>query len=272
MHQRRIKFDFSFYVMTLLVIMLGYLNEYVVFALTIMIHECGHLTMAFFYKWELEEAKFFAFGGIMKFKGELNKSNLEDFIVSSGGVLFNGIILAILILGRSKISPFVNESLYDYVIWAQLFVIVFNLIPLPPLDGSRLMHAILCCFFPYKTVLQMIKWINIGLISIFIFMTVLYDIRQLFFVISFLTYSTMRYNKDIYYLFQRFLLQKKTYTDSHLPRKVVEIRNDSLEDHIYRGYLNLFQVKNRLHGEMKWLKLKYEEKTSLIVDAQIKTD
>ena len=52
----------------------------------------------------------------------------------------------------------------------------------------------------------------------------------------------------------------------------MKIRNDSLEDNIYRGYLNLFQVKNRLHDEIKWLKLKYEENPSLIVDAQIKSN
>ena len=38
------------------------------------------------------------------------------------------------------------------------------------------------------------------------------------------------------------------------------------------AYFNLFQVKNRLHEELKCLKLKYKENDSLIVDAQIKTD
>ena len=76
MRKNRLKFDLSFYAMTLLAIMLGYLNEYVIFALTIIVHECGHLTMAFFHKWELEELKFFAFGGIMQFKVDFNKSNM----------------------------------------------------------------------------------------------------------------------------------------------------------------------------------------------------
>ena len=228
--------------------------------------------MAFFHKWELEELKFFAFGGIMQFKGELNKSNIEDFIVSSGGILFNFITLIILILMREKMSSFVNTMLYDYTIWAQLFVIMFNLIPLPPLDGSRLINAILCCFFPYKTVLRIIRRLNMGLMALFIGITILYDIRQLFIIVSFLTYSTLKYNKYIYFLFQRFLLQKKMYINVDLPRKIVKIRNDSLEDNIYRGYLNLFEVKNRLHDEIKWLKLKYEENPSLIVDAQIKSN
>ncbi len=272
MRKNRLIFTPSFYAMTLLAIILGYLNEYVIFALTIMIHECGHLMMAFFYRWELEELRFFAFGGVMQFKGELNKPNKEDLIVSSGGVIFNAITLLILLLTRNYSSSDLRLYFYDYAIWAQIFVIVFNLIPLPPLDGSRLVSAILCCFWPYKTVLLITKWLNLILVIIGTTLTFLYDIRQIFFIVSFLTYSTIKYNKQIGYIFQRFLLQKKMYINVDLPRKIVEIRNDSWEDKIYRGYLNSFQVKNRLHEEIKWLKLKYQEKDTLIVDAQIKTD
>ncbi len=272
MRKKRLKFDPSFYAMTLLAIMMGYLNEYVIFALTIIVHECGHLTMAFFYKWELEELKFFAFGGIMEFKGELNKSNKEDLIISSGGVVFNLLALTLLFLMRDQVRDLINMTLYNYAIWTQLFVILFNLIPLPPLDGSRIVNTMLCFLLPYKTVLRIIRWINVGLIIIFTEITILYDIRQFFLIVSFLIYSTIRYNTHIHYLFQRFLLQKKMYANVDLPRKIVKIEDDSWENNIYRGYLNLFQVKNRLHEERKWLKLKYEENATLIVDAQIKTD
>ena len=69
-----------------------------------MLHECGHLMMAFFYKWDLVELKFFAFGGIMQFKGELNKSNKEDLIISSGGILFNVIMFIILYVFMKQYS------------------------------------------------------------------------------------------------------------------------------------------------------------------------
>ena len=103
-------------------------------------------------------------------------------------------------------------------------------------------------------------------------MTFLYDIRQIFIVVIFLSYSTIKYNKEIDYLFQRFLLQKRMYINVGLSRKIVEISNDYWENKIYRGYSNLFQVKNRLYDEMKYLKLKYEEKEALFVDASIKSD
>ena len=272
MRKTRLKFDPSFYAMTLLAIMLGYLNEYFIFALTIIVHELGHLTMAFFYKWDLVELKFFAFGGVMEFKGELNKSNKEDLIISSGGILFNIIMLIVLYVLRNNTVSAIHNNLINYAIWAQLFIIIFNSIPLPPLDGSRIVHAILCQFIPYKKVLQIMKGMNSILITFLTIVTFLYDIRQIFIVVIFLSYSTIKYNKEIDYLFQRFLLQKRMYINVGLSRKIVEISNDYWENKIYRGYSNLFQVKNRLYEEMKYLKLKYEEKEALFVDASIKSD
>jgi len=270
--KNRLKFDPSFYAMTLLAIMLGYLNEYVIFALTIIVHELGHLTMAFFYKWDLVELKFFAFGGVMEFKGELNKSNKEDLIISSGGILFNIIMLIVLYVLRSNTVSAIHINLINYAIWAQLFVIIFNSIPLPPLDGSRIVYAILCQFIPYKKVLQIVKGMNSILITFLIATTFLYNIRQIFIIVTFLSYSTIKYNKEVDYLFQRFLLQKKMYINVDLPKKIVEISNDYWENKIYRGYSNLFQVKNRIYEEVKYLKLKYEEKETLFIDASIKSD
>lgn len=272
MRPKRIKFDPSFYAMTLLAIFLGYLNEYIIFALTILVHECGHLMMAAFYNWRFEQIKFFAFGGIMEFQGELNKSNVEDFVVSSGGIVFNFLCFLLLILARERISPYVNLTLYDYAIGSQLFVIFFNLTPLPPLDGSRLLNAFLCCYFPYKVVLKIMKIINIVLIVLFMAITFFNDFRQIYLVMSFLVYSTIKYNKQIYFLFQRFLLQKRMYTNVDLPNKIIKFRNDSLEDNFYRGYFNTFQINHRLHDETSWLRLKYEENTALSVDAPYKTD
>ncbi len=40
----------------------------------------------------------------MEFKGELNKSNKEDLIISSGGILFNIIMLIVLYVLRNNTS------------------------------------------------------------------------------------------------------------------------------------------------------------------------
>ena len=262
MQNHYIKFDISFYIITILAITLGYLNQYVIFALTILIHESGHLLMGLIYGWEVEELTFFALGGKLKFKGELNKPNKEDIIISIAGVLFNFIFLLILLRFRHlPMSPIFLKK-YQFLVFAQIFVIVFNLIPLPPLDGGRIVSAILCCFFPYKQVLKITAILNIiFLIGLFfIVVTFSYDFRQYFMMFIFLIYSTIRHNQKGKYLFQRFLLQKKHHRNVDLPSKIVKINQGSWEDNIYRGYVNLFQFQSHLNDEIKCLNLKYGEK------------
>lgn len=272
MMREKIKFDLSFYIITLLAILTGYFNQYFIFAITIMLHEIGHLVMAFFFKWELEELRFFAFGGVMKFKGELNKTNFEDIMISSSGILMNLALLILLVIFKKEEMSVIAQKQYNNWVWAQCFVILFNLIPLPPLDGSRLMMNLLSFFIPYKRVLKISKYFNLILITLIVFFTFLYDIRQLFLTVSFLCYSTIKFNHQIQYLFHRFLLQKMIYRNVDLPRKTTNIKKDSWENNIYRGYLNIFEFNHRLHDEVTWLKLKFGKNDELIIDAQIKSD
>ena len=259
MKKKYLKFDWSFYVITLLVMGLGHFEPYLIFALTIIIHECGHLVMAFLYKWELEELKFFGFGGILKFKGELNKSNKEDMLVNSGGVLFNLLFLIILLLFSNADMSLIQLKRYQYLVFAQIFVIVFNLLPIPPLDGSRIFSAILCCFFPYKKVLKITSTCNLVLMNLLLMLVLVFDLRQYFLLLLVIAYSAFKYNGQTTYLFQRFLLQKKLYRNNALPLKNIRINHDAWENHMYRGYQNLFQINSYLNHETKYLNFKYTD-------------
>lgn len=272
MYKEKIKFDPSFYLVTLLAIFTGHFNQYIVFSISILLHECGHLMMAFFFKWELEELKFFAFGGKMQFKGELNKSNKEDLLISSAGILMNVLIFVILIfLSELNLNPIYLKYIHSFI-WAQLFIIMYNLTPLPPLDGSRILGTVLSSLLPYRTSLKILCYFNFIFIVILSLFTFLYDFRQFYLVNSFLFYSTLKFNRQVQYLFQRFLLHKKIYRNVNLPIKVSILDDNSWEDKIYRGYLNIFKFNERLHDELKWLQLKFRENNEVIIDVRIKSD
>ena len=272
LHKNKIKFEPSYYIVTLLAILTGYFNQYIVFAISILLHECGHLLMASFFKWELDELKFFAFGGQMRFKGELNKANKEDLLISSAGVMVNLMLLSIFLYFAQLEVSGIQLKWINSFIWAQCFIIVFNLIPLPPLDGSRILGDILSCFFPYRYSLRIICYFNIVFISFIVLLTILYDFRQFYLILGFLFYSTVKFNQNAQYLFQLFLLHKKMYRNVDLPIKITILCDDSWEDKIYRGYLNMFQFNERFHDELTWLQLKFRENNKVIIDVKIKSD
>lgn len=254
---RLIKLEPTFYIMTLLAILLGHFNQFVIFGLTLIVHEFGHFFMAKLFKWELEELRLFGFGGVMRFKGELNKSNMADLLVSLGGIIFNGIFLGLLLLlDESTMAP-VYLNRYQYLIFAQIFMIGFNLLPLPPLDGSRVFMALLSMIFPYKKVLKIATTFNIALLILIILLTVLLDLRQFLLIEGFLIYSAFKFHKEASYLFERFLLQKEFCRNADLPPKKINIHEGNWESKLYRGHLNYFCAGYGTSDEICWLDIKY---------------
>ena len=81
-----------------------------------------------------------------------NPYNLKDkrrgeFLIAIAGPLSNlilalifGIIIRFSIAGATSISPFVD--ICSYIVLINLVLAIFNLIPLPPLDGSKLLFTI----------------------------------------------------------------------------------------------------------------------------------
>ncbi|MCL1950644.1 MAG: site-2 protease family protein [Turicibacter sp.] len=254
---RLIKFEPTFYVMTVLAILLGHFTQFVIFGMTLVVHELGHFFMARLFKWELEELRLFGFGGVMRFRGELNKSNLADLWVSLGGIMSNGLFLMLLLLVDTDALSSVILNRHYYLIFSQLFMIVFNLMPLPPLDGSRILMALLSMNLPYKKVLDLVNGFNVVLLGILVLLTLWFDWRQFLLIEGFLVYSTIKFRKESSYLFERFLLQKEFCRNTALPPKKISITEGNWENRLFRGHVNYFCTGLGDSDEICWLDIKY---------------
>lgn len=84
------------------------------------------------------------------------KRHLGMFLVSIAGVTVNlilGLIFSFLYVRFSHVNPVVSEILSLFIVYNVYFA-VFNLIPVPPLDGSKVVTA----FFPGKFLDFMAKY------------------------------------------------------------------------------------------------------------------
>lgn len=96
----------------------------------------------------------------------INPNNFRDrkkgtFFVSIAGVLTNFIlaIIAVIIMKYIRLSDLVFE-LFMNIFWFNIILGVFNLIPIPPLDGSKLLFS----FLPPKYEYYLIKYEKYGYI------------------------------------------------------------------------------------------------------------
>lgn len=96
----------------------------------------------------------------------INPNNFRDrkkgtFFVSIAGVLTNFIlaIISVIIMKHIRLNDFVFE-LFMNIFWFIIVLGVFNLIPIPPLDGSKLLFS----FLPLKYEYYLIKYEKYGYI------------------------------------------------------------------------------------------------------------
>lgn len=81
---------------------------------------------------------------------------LANFITA----LFFGLILRFLPLTNPLLS-----ALFQIIVWINLLLMVFNLVPLPPLDGSK----VILPFLPYSWQGRFLELERYGLILVFLF-------------------------------------------------------------------------------------------------------
>ena len=112
------------------------------FFVSILLHELGHSVIAKNYKVKVKRITLFIFGGVAEITGEPPKSSAEFWIAIAGPItsfLLAGIFY---LLGNAFSGNNYFIAFFSYLAYINLILAVFNLIPGFPLDGGRVLRAI----------------------------------------------------------------------------------------------------------------------------------
>jgi Zn-dependent protease/predicted transcriptional regulator len=122
----------------------------IVFFASLLAHELAHSFVARRYRLTVTSITLFLFGGISQLSGDVPSPSAEVFIAGAGpltslvlGGLFVG--AAALVAGTSPVAaslPGVVLTAFAYLGFTNLALAVFNVIPAAPLDGGRLLRAL----------------------------------------------------------------------------------------------------------------------------------
>jgi Zn-dependent protease len=110
---------------------------------SVLLHELGHSVVALGYKVPVRSITLFLFGGVAQIGGE-PPSAIAEFLIASAGP-FVSLILALLFY---IVQPLVADiqpllGLAKYLAYINLVLVAFNFIPGYPLDGGRVLRAII---------------------------------------------------------------------------------------------------------------------------------
>ena len=189
-------------------ILTGYFRDLVIVVVIILIHELGHDMMARFFHWRVRRIVLLPFGGVAEVDEHGNRPFKEEFLV----VLF-GPIQHLWLIG-------VGFCFFYFDFWSLIFfekffaynlmILLFNLLPIWPLDGGKLLFLLFAYFRPFKKahltmlVFSLLFLLALAAMSVFVFQAHLNAVIILLFLLSSL-YTEYRHH---YYIFLRFLLER----------------------------------------------------------------
>ncbi|SDX40785.1 M50 family metallopeptidase [Paenibacillus sp. CF384] len=119
----------------------GYFVELLTLFAIVLVHELGHVMMAKGFGWRIREVKLLPFGGVAEVEEGSGVPAKEEALVAIAGPLQNVWMAAVAwLLGQLGIW---SHEWADYVWQANVMIGLFNLLPILPLDGGKLMQAAL---------------------------------------------------------------------------------------------------------------------------------
>lgn len=167
----RITIDLKIFLFAIIFIITKQIEFYAILMAYAIIHELGHLLCGVFLRLKPETFSITPFGLQISFKPEISLYNskvkngtricVKKMLLAFAGPLTNFIIVFILIILNNLGVIVDNIFLGETAIYANILIGVFNLIPIYPLDGGRILKGIISIFKGKKKAEQTINKISI---------------------------------------------------------------------------------------------------------------
>lgn len=147
----RFRIDLKIFIFLIIFYLTKQIQIYTYIMIFAFIHEIGHLVTGLIIGMKPEKLEIMPFGITVSFKikpqeynKKIKKGNLleiKKIIVAIAGPLTNFLIILI----ASKIKMEITQ--YLMVAYTNFLIMIFNLLPIYPLDGGRILKSILHIFF-----------------------------------------------------------------------------------------------------------------------------
>ena len=205
----QIKVDLKVFLFFLIFLVTRNIKIYSILMLFSLIHELGHLVIGVFLGFKTEKMTILPYGlkisfqtKSIDFNKKLKKGNIlsiKKIFLALGGPITNVICIIITLILNEKI--YIEQSLCENIIYANILIAVFNMLPIYPLDGGRVVKEITHIFLglrnSYKYT-QLISEISLYIITALSSILILYYKNiAIFIIVVYLWYIVYKNKKEI---------------------------------------------------------------------------
>jgi Zn-dependent protease/predicted transcriptional regulator len=110
---------------------------------SLLLHEFGHALQARREGIEIDGITLWLFGGVARFKGSFKSAGAEFRVAIAGPLVSLALGVSFVLFALINGIPSAVDGVVAWLGYINLSLLVFNLIPAPPLDGGRVLHSAL---------------------------------------------------------------------------------------------------------------------------------
>lgn len=133
----RIRIDLKIFIFLLIFYFTNQIKAYLIIMFFCFLHEMGHIIIALMLKMRPEKIEIMPFGLSASFYANFNHNKIKEIFVALAGPI-TSLVLAILCNNIDLSYITTQEAVYSNIL-----ILLFNMIPIYPLDGGRIIKGIL---------------------------------------------------------------------------------------------------------------------------------
>lgn len=224
------KINLFTYLFLILSMLSGYFREIFIVFIILIIHELGHFFLMKLLNINVQSITIYPYGGMIKSSMLINTNSLKVILISLGGVLIQFLFLGfVFIIYKFGIM---NNYYYDIFFKYNFFIIIFNLLPIYPLDGYKLLNSFFELFMSFKISIYFSFIVNIIFLILFFVYLYIYKVSN-YLIIIFLIVNLVNYLREIKYIINKFFVERIIYDLKY--KGLISVNNKEM---MYKNRLN----------------------------------
>lgn len=249
----KIEFHYTYIIMAFGLVITGHFVNLIIFTSLIIIHEMGHIIISKILSYKIDKVIIYPYGGFVKLNTRINTKIENDLLVAISGIIMQSIYFGIIFfLYRNGI---VREYIYSLFLLYHKSMLIFNLLPIYPLDGAKIVNLILSKYFSFNIANYISIVISLITVIFFLYSDIYENNYSIILVIGVLMKNIYKFYKDISYIYNRFILERYLFKFNYKDKKVIKNINK-----MYKNREHLFNDKGKLINEKEYISTFFEKK------------
>lgn len=224
----------------------GYYKHLIIFTSLIIVHELGHYVTAKAVKFKVEKIIIYPYGGITKLDDIIDKNITNEVLVAISGIIVQQIFFYLLTIIYK--NNYINVYTYNIICTYNKEIIMFNILPIHPLDGSKILNLLINKVINYNSSNKITLYISTITLLFIIINNLKKNNYSSIMTYVVLLYYVYKFKKELKYYNKKLMLEKYLYNNKFKKTTIIENNN------FYKNRNHIIKLERKYYKEKDYLK------------------